>query len=66
MNAQLQYRPRVRPSRPVPDCFSELKRSPDDWMEITWITKPSVETGNDAFLARCHVSQMIWWTMIWC
>ncbi|OAX44347.1 hypothetical protein K503DRAFT_765162 [Rhizopogon vinicolor AM-OR11-026] len=55
MNAQLRYCPRVRPSRPVPDCFSELKRSPEDWTEITWITKPSVEkVNNDAFLARCH------------
>ncbi|KAG0703756.1 hypothetical protein DFH29DRAFT_874214 [Suillus ampliporus] len=54
MSIHLRYRPRVRPSRPVPDCFSELKQSPEDWMEDVWVTKPSVDTGNDAFLARCH------------
>ncbi|KAG1742308.1 uncharacterized protein EDB91DRAFT_1247704 [Suillus paluster] len=54
MSIHLRYRPRVRPSRPVPDCFSELKQCPEDWMEDVWITKPSVDAGNDAFLARCH------------
>lgn len=54
MNIHIRYRPRVRPSRPVPDSFSEVKQSPEDWMENVWITKPSVDTGNEAFLARCH------------
>ncbi|KAG1748563.1 hypothetical protein EDB19DRAFT_210642 [Suillus lakei] len=54
MSIHIRYRPRVRPSRPVPDCFSEVKQSPEDWMEDVWITKPSVDTGNEAFSARCH------------
>ncbi|KAG2151457.1 hypothetical protein DEU56DRAFT_552345 [Suillus clintonianus] len=54
MKIHVRYRPRVRPSRPVPDCFSELKQCPEDWMEDVWITKPTVDTGNEAFLARCH------------
>ncbi|KAG1780519.1 hypothetical protein EV702DRAFT_1078012 [Suillus placidus] len=54
MNIHVRYRPRVRPSRPVPYSFSEVKQSPEDWMEDVWITKPSVDTGNEAFLARCH------------
>jgi hypothetical protein len=54
MSIHIRYRPRVRPSRPVPDSFSEVKQSPEDWMENVWITKPSVDTGNESFLARCH------------
>ncbi|KAG2039512.1 hypothetical protein BDR03DRAFT_1008844 [Suillus americanus] len=54
MSIHVRYRPRVRPSRPVPDSFSEVKQSPEDWMENVWITKPSAETENEAFLARCH------------
>ncbi|KAG1882675.1 hypothetical protein F4604DRAFT_346517 [Suillus subluteus] len=54
MSIHVRYRPRVRPSRPVPNSFSEVKQSPEDWMENVWITKPSVDTGNEAFLARCH------------
>ncbi|KAG2124246.1 uncharacterized protein EDB93DRAFT_1098672 [Suillus bovinus] len=55
MSIHIKYRPRVRPSRPVPDSFSEVKQSPEDWMEDVWITKPTVGTGNEAFLARCHL-----------
>ncbi|KAG2344489.1 hypothetical protein BDR05DRAFT_189889 [Suillus weaverae] len=54
MSIHVKYRPRVQPSRPVPYSFSEVKQSPEDWMEDVWITKPSVDTGNEAFLARCH------------
>jgi len=55
MSIHIRYRPRVRPSRPVPDSFSEVKQSPEDWMEDVWITKPTVGTGNEAFSARCHL-----------
>lgn len=54
MSVHLRYRPRVRPSRPVPDSFSEVKQTPEDWMEDVWITKPAADTGNEALLARCH------------
>lgn len=54
MSIHIKYRPRVRPSRPVPDSFSEVKQTPEDWMEDVWITKPSTNTGNEALLARCH------------
>jgi hypothetical protein len=57
MSIHIKYRPRVRPSRPVPDSFSEVKQTPEDWMEDVWITKPSTDTGNEALLARCHVSR---------
>lgn len=54
MSIHIRYRPRVRPSRPVPNSFLEVKQCPEDWMENVWITEPAVDTGNAAFLARCH------------
>ncbi|KIK98786.1 hypothetical protein PAXRUDRAFT_30956 [Paxillus rubicundulus Ve08.2h10] len=55
MSAYLCYRPRVRPPRPSPTCFSGLKHCPDEWQEEVWDIrrKPSGEESQD-LAAQCH------------
>ncbi|KIJ17624.1 hypothetical protein PAXINDRAFT_167630 [Paxillus involutus ATCC 200175] len=55
MSAYLCYRPRVRPPRPSPTCFSGLKHCPEEWQEETWGIggKPSGEESQ-ALAAQCR------------
>ncbi|KIJ62553.1 hypothetical protein HYDPIDRAFT_30161 [Hydnomerulius pinastri MD-312] len=55
MSAHLCYRPRVRPPRPAPICFSGLKFCPDEWQEEIWAMSKGTSGGDrQALTAQCH------------